>query len=49
LKGVDIIIKYLQAGNEWKIAKGNMVMKTDVHNIITVSDLYKDSVLFDDI
>lgn len=27
LKGIDIIIKYLQAGNEWKIPKGNMAMK----------------------
>ena len=51
LKGVDIIIKYLQSGNEWKIAKGSMVMKTDVNNIITnpISEENEESVPFDDI
>jgi len=48
LKGIDIIIKYLQSGNEWKIAKGSMVHNKN-HIINNNDGIEEASIPFDEI
>ena len=48
-RGIDIIIKYLQAGNEWKIPKGSIVRKIELPNTIVTDTSVEEYVPFDDI